>query len=113
MPTDTQRITAEIAHVLFMDLVAYSRLSMEEQARLAGDLREIVRKAPEFERGEARGDLIRLDTGDGMALVFFRDPIAPIQCAVEIATALKIPPRHPAENGRSQRPGFTYSGYQR
>ena len=92
MPTNTQRITAEIAHVLFMDLVGYSKLSMEEQARLAGDLREIVRRTPEFERGEARGDLIRLDTGDGMALVFFRDPIAPIQCAVEIATALKSRP---------------------
>ena len=92
MLTDTQRITAEIAHVLFMDLVGYSKLSMEEQARLAGGLREIVRRTPEFERGEARGDLIRLDTGDGMALVFFRDPIAPIQCAVEIATALKSRP---------------------
>lgn len=89
MQPESQRITAEIAHVLFMDLVGYSTLSMEEQARLAGDLREIVRRTPEFERGEARGDLIRLDTGDGMALVFFRDPIAPIQCAVEIAAALK------------------------
>ena len=82
------RISAEIAHVLFMDIVGYSLLSMEEQAREARTLRELVRHTAEFQRGENRGDLIRLDTGDGMALVFFRDPIAPIQCAVEIAEAL-------------------------
>lgn len=86
---DAHRISAEIAHVLFMDMVGYSILSIEEQARLAGELREIVRHTPEFIRGETSGDLIRLDTGDGMALVFFRDPIAPIQCAVEIAQALR------------------------
>ncbi len=84
------RIAAEIAHVLFLDIVGYSLLSMEEQAREARTLREIVRHTAEFERGEARGDLIRLDTGDGMALVFFRDPIAPIQCAVEITEALAL-----------------------
>jgi class 3 adenylate cyclase len=82
------RISAEIAHVLFVDIVGYSLLSMEEQAREARTLRDVVRHTAEFTRGETRGDLIRLDTGDGMALVFFRDPIAPIQCAVEIAEAL-------------------------
>lgn len=92
MGQDSHRITAEIAHVLFMDLVGYSRLSMEEQARFARYLRDTVRNTPEFQRGESRGDLISLDTGDGMALVFFRDPIAPIECAIEIARALKSGP---------------------
>lgn len=83
------RLAAEVAHVLFLDLVGFSRFSMEEQARLTRELRGVVRGTPEFVRAESRGDLIGIDTGDGMALVFFRDPLAPVQCATEIARTLK------------------------
>ena len=82
------RLAAEIAHVLFLDVVSYSLGSMEEQARLSGELRTLVRGTPEFRRAVALGDLFGLDTGDGMALAFFRDPLAPVQCATEIARAV-------------------------
>lgn len=88
MNPEQNRLAAEIAHVLFLDMVGYSRFSMEEQARLAQELRALVRGTPEFQRAAALGDLIGLDTGDGMALVFFRDPLAPVQCATEIARAV-------------------------
>ncbi len=83
------RIRVEVGHILFLDLVGYSRLSMEEQDRIARELRSLVRSAPEFERAELRGELICSDTGDGMALIFFRDPLAPVQCALEIARTVK------------------------
>src|SRR5215831_14461061 len=88
----TNRVPTEIAHILFMDIVGYSRMSMEEQTRLARELRALVRGTPEFQRADAASELIRLDTGDGMALVFFRDPLAPCQCAAEIAVETsKVP----------------------
>jgi class 3 adenylate cyclase len=72
-----------------VDIVGFSRHPMEEQARLVGELRRIVQAVPEHIRTSARKDVISLDTGDGMALVFFRDPLAPVQCAVEIARAVR------------------------
>ncbi|MBC8141440.1 MAG: AAA-like domain-containing protein [Armatimonadetes bacterium] len=84
-----ERISAEVGHILFLDLVGYSRLSMEEQDRIARELRSLVRSTPEFQRAEVRGELICSDTGDGMALIFFRDPLAPVQCALEIARVVK------------------------
>ena len=89
----------EVAYVLYLDMVGYSRLSLEAQARVALDLREIVRATAEFVRHETEGDLLRLDTGDGMALVFFADPQSPIRCACEIAAALGRPPRLPLRIG--------------
>jgi class 3 adenylate cyclase len=82
----------EIAHVLFMDIVAYSTLPMEQQTRLLGELQTIVRYTAEFKRAQDRNQLLRLPTGDGMALVFFGDPEAPVRCAVEIS---KAAPEHP------------------
>ena len=82
----------EIAHVLFMDLVGYSTLTIDRQTSLLQQLQEIVRATPEFQRAQAANRLIRLPTGDGMALVFFQDPIAPVQCALNIACALKSRP---------------------
>jgi class 3 adenylate cyclase len=79
----------EIAHVLYMDLVGYSRLPIEEQPRQLAELQELVRAAPEFRRAEAGGDLLCRPTGDGLALVFFRDPVAPVQCALQIARAAR------------------------
>jgi DNA-binding SARP family transcriptional activator len=78
----------EIAHVLFVDLVEYSRLPMVEQTRQLAQLQRRLRETAEFCRAEASGELICLPTGDGMALVFFRDPVAPVQCAMELARLL-------------------------
>lgn len=85
----TTSLTPEMAHVLFMDVVGYSRLPMDQQPMIQRELREIVRGSGEYKRANEGGEMISLPTGDGMALVFFRDPVAPVQCAVEIARALK------------------------
>ena len=79
----------EIGHVLAMDIVGYSKLLIHEQSQLLQRLNEIVRGTNQFRAADAHGKLIRLPTGDGMALVFFNDPKAPIECASEIATALR------------------------
>ncbi|MDQ6861299.1 MAG: tetratricopeptide repeat protein [Verrucomicrobiota bacterium] len=82
----------EIAHVLTMDVVGYSKLLIDEQTRVMAELTRLVREAARFQRAEADGKLLRLPTGDGMALVFFNDPEAPIECAMEISAALKSRP---------------------
>ncbi|MBV6458706.1 MAG: hypothetical protein HONBIEJF_01843 [Fimbriimonadaceae bacterium] len=82
-----------------MDLAGYSRLSMEEQARRTALLHQIVRSTGEFQRADTAGELMPLDTGDGMALVFARDPIAPLQCAIEIAEAVSDRPELPLRLG--------------
>jgi TolB-like protein/tetratricopeptide (TPR) repeat protein/class 3 adenylate cyclase len=79
----------EIAHVLFMDLVGYSLLLTDLQSSMVGDLQSLVRATPEFQKASAAKRLISLPTGDGMALVFFDDPRSPVQCALELAEALK------------------------
>ena len=93
MSTDAHSIPPlEIAHVLFMDLVGYSLLPIDSQTRLIEELQTVVRDTPVFKKNEARGELIRLARGDGMALVFFLDLIAPIRCSLEIARALQDHP---------------------
>jgi len=82
----------EIGHVLTMDVVEYSALLITEQTRLIGELTGVVKNTERFRRAEAEGKLVRIPTGDGMALVFFDDPKAPIECAMEIAAALKSHP---------------------
>ena len=82
----------QTAHVLFMDIVAYSKLLIDEQTRQLKQLQEIVLATSESKRAHAAGELIRLPTGDGMALVFFQDPEAPLRCAVEISKTLKANP---------------------
>jgi len=84
--------TLEIAHILFMDIVAYSQLPMDEQTRLTRVLQEVVRTTNDFARAEKQGQLLRLPTGDGMALVFFGDAEAPTRCAVEISKSLRSHP---------------------
>ena len=79
----------EIAHVLFMDVVGYSKLLGNEQRKLQDELNEIVRGTECFRSAEAAGRLVRLPVGDGMALVFFNSPEAPVQCAIEISRTLK------------------------
>jgi tetratricopeptide (TPR) repeat protein/class 3 adenylate cyclase len=78
-----------MAHVLFLDIVAYSRLPMDQQQQVIQGLQEAVRGTSEFARAQAEDQLIRLPTGDGMALVFFRDPEAPVRCALELTKILR------------------------
>ena len=79
----------EIAHVLTMDIVAYSTLLITEQTKIMAQLTRLVRETARFRRAETEGKLLRLPTGDGMVLVFFDDPEAPVECASQIGAALK------------------------
>ena len=88
-----KEIQLEIAHVLFIDIVGYSKLSMNDQHAAVEELTRIVRASEQFQRAEAASRLIRIPTGDGMVLVFYTNPEAPAQCAVEISGALKEHPR--------------------
>src|ERR1700730_7470607 len=83
----------EIAHVLFTDIVGYSKLPIDQQSELLGQLNQIVRGTEQFRAAEAAGKLVRLPTGDGMALAFFTSVDAPVRCALEIAEALKSRPK--------------------
>jgi tetratricopeptide (TPR) repeat protein/class 3 adenylate cyclase len=83
----------EIAHVLFIDIVGYSKLLIDDQHDAQQQLSRIVRSTNEFRVAETDGKLVRLPTGDGIALVFFSNPEAPVQCATEITKALKANPK--------------------
>src|SRR5438874_3196942 len=88
-----KEIQLEIAHVLFTDIVGYSKLSINEQHAAVDELTQIVRATEQFQNAEAAARLIKIPTGDGMALVFYTSPETPAQCAVEISRALKEYPR--------------------
>src|ERR1700752_427788 len=79
----------ETAHVLFVDIVSYSLMLIDEQTGQLKELQDFVSATAECKRANAAGELISLPTGDGMALVFFEDPEAPVRCAVELSRALK------------------------
>jgi serine/threonine protein kinase/class 3 adenylate cyclase len=81
-------LAAEMAHVLTMDLVGYSLLPMSHQRQLVNKLQEFVRNTKEFCRAHTQEQLISLPTGDGMAIVFFGDPEAPVRCALELSGTL-------------------------
>ena len=83
----------ETAHVLFIDVVGYSKLLVNEQRDVLQQLNDVVRNAPQFGKSSAAGKLIRIPSGDGMALVFFQSPEEPVHCAMEIARALKNHPQ--------------------
>src|SRR5262249_12408832 len=85
-------IQLQLAHVLFIDIVGYSKLSNSDQHAAIEELTRIVRASQEFQRAEAASRLTRIPTGDGMALAFYTGPEAPAQCAVEISRALKEHP---------------------
>lgn len=84
-----ERATPEIAHVLFMDIVAYSKKPTHFQRQIIDRLNEMVRGADDFRRAEAEHRLISRATGDGMALVFFGDPESPVRCALQVSQAAK------------------------
>src|SRR5712675_38846 len=88
----TKEIQFEIGHVLFIDIVGYSKLLINEQSEQIQTLKEIVRGTEQFRLAEAEGKLLRLPTGDGGALVFRTNPEAPVRCALEISKELK---KHP------------------
>src|SRR5437762_1791145 len=88
-----KEIELEIAHVLFIDIVGYSKLSVNEQHARIEELNEIVRLSEQFQKAEAANLILKIPTGDGMALVFYRSPEEPAQCAFEISRALKDNPR--------------------
>src|SRR5213595_2429530 len=88
-----KEIQLEIAYVLFIDIVGYSKLSVNEQHAAVEELNQIVRASEQFERAEAASRLLKIPTGDGMALGFYTSPEAPAQCAVEISRGLKEHPR--------------------
>src|SRR5438876_8801379 len=83
----------EIAHVLFIDVVGYSKLLVNEQREMMQQLNQLVRKTAQFQTSEATGKLISIPSGDGMALVFFQSLEEPVQCAMEISRLLKNYPR--------------------
>src|SRR5213595_2262757 len=85
-------IEIEIAHVLFTDIVGYSKLPIHQQRSVVERLNEIVRSTDEFQAAETAGRLIKIPTGDGITLVFYYSPEAPVECALEISRALK---KHP------------------
>jgi len=84
-----KEIELEIAHVLFIDIVGYSKLSINDQQAAVEELNRVVRASDQFQRAEGAERLLKIATGDGMALVFYTSPEAPAQCAVEISRALK------------------------
>src|SRR5213082_1711182 len=87
-----KEIELEIANVLFTDIVGYSKLPINQQRALVERLNEIVRGTDEFHIAETAGRLLRIPTGDGITLVFYHSPEAPVECALEISRALK---KHP------------------
>jgi len=94
MATSVERdVRLEIGHVLFMDVVSYSKLLLDEQREIQEQLTNIVRNTDQVRAAEAADKLIRLPAGDGMALVFFNSPEAPVQCAIEISKKLKQYPQ--------------------
>ena len=82
-----KEIQLEIGHVLFVDIVGYSKLLINEQRALLDTLNQIIRSTNEFREAETAGRLIKIPTGDGMALVFYTSPETPVECALEIARA--------------------------
>src|SRR5256714_13618556 len=90
MPSErSSDVKFEIGHVLFIDIVGYSKLLINEQSEQIQKLKQIARGTEQFRLGEAEGKLLRLPTGDGGALVFRTSPEAPGLCAIEISRQLK------------------------
>ena len=91
--TQEPHLHLEVGHILFLDIVGYSKLLSDEQKELVQELNQIVRETEQFRAAEAEGNLTRLPTGDGMVLVFTNNPEAPVECALEISKALHSHPK--------------------
>ena len=88
-----KEIQLEIGHVLFIDLVGYSKFSLNDQHAAVEQLNRVVRASEQFQQTETASRLLKIPTGDGMALVFYSTPEAPVQCALEISRSLKRYPQ--------------------
>jgi hypothetical protein len=89
MATEVKKeIELEIAHVLFIDIVAYSMMAIDDQRAAIEELNQVVQSTDEFQKAESANRLLKIPTGDGMALVFYLNPEAPVECALEISRAL-------------------------
>jgi class 3 adenylate cyclase len=100
MPTEqSSGIKFEVAHVLFIDIVGYSKLLIDEQSEALQELNQIVRNTEPARAAEAAGQLIILPTGDGMALVFTGSVEQPVECALQISHALRAQPSLPVRMG--------------
>src|SRR5213596_3323292 len=84
-----KEIALEIAHVLFIDIVAYSKMASDDQRAAIEKLNQIVQSTAEFRKEESENRLLKLATGDGMALIFYHSPENPVECALEISRAVK------------------------
>src|SRR5438876_6643974 len=84
-----KEIALEIAHVLFIDIVAYSKMAIDDQRAAIEKLNQIVQATDEFRKAESENRLLKIATGDGMALIFYHSPEDPVECALEISRALK------------------------
>src|SRR5216117_2438536 len=84
-----KEIALEIAHVLFVDIVAYSKMASDDQRAAIEQLNQIVQSTDEFRKEESENRLLKLATGDGMALIFYHSPEDPVECALEISRAIK------------------------
>ena len=90
MPSEIKReVTLEIVHVLFLDIVGYSKRLTDEQQALIAQLNQVVRNSAVFQTAEGADRLIKIPTGDGMALIFYNSPEQPVECALEISRELK------------------------
>src|SRR6266436_3849510 len=94
-----KEIQLEIGHVLFMDIVGYSKQLINEQRALRQTLNQIVRQTEQFRTADATGGMIKSPTGDGMALIFRGTSEEPVECALEISRALKAHPELPLRMG--------------
>src|SRR5438128_4741087 len=100
MPSEIKReVTLEIVHVLFLDIVGYSKRLTDEQQALIAQLNQVVRNSAVFQKAEAADRLIKIPTGDGMALIFYNSPEQPVECALEISRELKWLPELPVRMG--------------
>src|SRR5437588_12195737 len=89
MPTEIKKeVTLEIVHVLFLDIVGYSKGLTDEQQALIDQLNQVVRSSAVFQKAERADRLIKIPTGDGMALIFYNSPEQPVECALEISREL-------------------------
>src|SRR2546423_15195979 len=100
MPEEAKaKLRLEIAHVLFIDIVGYSARLTDEQQALVDQLNQVVRGSDEFQKASTMGRLMKIPTGDGMALIFQDSPEQAIECAVEISRALRHHPALPVRMG--------------
>src|SRR5438067_12707092 len=110
MSTEVKKeIALEIAHVLFIDIVGYSKLSINDQRAAIDELTQVVRASEQFQNAEAAARLIKIPTGDGMALVFYKSPEEPVKCALEISRALNGHPTLPLRMRADRSPGSCVS----